>query len=171
MLEIENGELSESKSDIPPIEVEVQIRKSAKGSVHIIDVDEDVAQHFLQHDQKRVLLHFPNGTYFHRAFQKSKGLYYISLGQGTVREARVQVGEILTIRIEADTSKYGMPFPEEFEEVLDQDFEAQEKWEALTPGLKRSVLHYISSGKHVDTRIQRSIYMAEKMKRDEMKRH
>ncbi len=115
------------------------------------------------------MLHFPNGTRFHRAIQKSKGLYYISLGKTTMNEAKVQLGEILTIKLEADTSKYGMPFPIEFEEVLRQDIEADEKWQALSPGMKRSLLHYISSDKTVNTRIQRSIYMAEKLKTDIVK--
>lgn len=59
-----------------------------------------------------------------------------------------------------------MPFPEKFEKLLYQDAEAHEKWEALSPGLKQSVLHYISGGKQVQTRIQRSIDMAERMKKD-----
>lgn len=153
-----------SKKTISPLSLEVQIRQTPQSAYHIIDLDEADALHFLSNGQKRIIITFPNGKSFHRAVQNTKGWYRISLGKATVREAKVQVGEIVTITLAPDHSKYGMPFPVEFEEVLNQDPEALQKWEELTPGRRRSVLHYISGGKAIDTRINRSLLMAERLK-------
>jgi hypothetical protein len=54
--------------------------------------------------------------------------------------------------------------PEELEAVLAQDEEAMTAWNKLTIGYQRSLIHYVTSVKNVDSRIKRSLELMEKAK-------
>ncbi len=54
--------------------------------------------------------------------------------------------------------------PEELEAVLEQDDAGMQAWKSLTPGLQRSLIHYITSVKNVDSRINRAMFLIEKAK-------
>jgi len=55
--------------------------------------------------------------------------------------------------------------PDELEAVIEQDEEAKEVWASFTNGLKRSLIHYITSAKNIDIRIKRSLELMDKAKR------
>ena len=63
-----------------------------------------------------------------------------------------------------------MPMPEEFQEVLNQDEEGRQLFEQLKPGLQRSFLYYINTAKMVDTRINRSLQLIERLKTGDLSR-
>lgn len=54
--------------------------------------------------------------------------------------------------------------PEELEAVLEQDDEARKAWDELTTGYQRSLIHYITSVKNIDSRIKRSIDLLNRAK-------
>lgn len=58
----------------------------------------------------------------------------------------------------------GLQLPEELLEVLMQDEHFSYEFEKLLPGRKRGLIYYIRSAKSVDTRIKRSLEIAEKVK-------
>ncbi|MEQ9262472.1 MAG: YdeI/OmpD-associated family protein [Owenweeksia sp.] len=136
----------------------------------VLDVPPEIAEGLLGKKQKeRIVLHFSNGKKVHRALQRSKnGETFILLGKSVLKEAGKAPGDEVTVSIEKDTSKYGMPMPEEFEEVLNQDEEGRQLFEKLKPGMKRSFLYFINSAKTVDTRINRSFQLVEKLKNGEV---
>jgi uncharacterized protein YdeI (YjbR/CyaY-like superfamily) len=68
-----------------------------------------------------------------------------------------------------DESKYGMPVPEEFAEVLNQDPEGDKLFHSLTPGKQRSILWFVGSVKDVDKRIQTALIFIEHLKRNDGK--
>lgn len=57
-----------------------------------------------------------------------------------------------------------LDLPEEMEAVLAQDDEGARKWNKLTVGLQRSLVHYINSSKNVDVRIERALFLINKVK-------
>lgn len=138
-----------------------------KGGMPRIEIPPEVADHFLgsEKNKERMVISFDNGKKFHRALQRNKdGFSYMVLGKTTLKEARKEPGTEQRISLEVDTSKYGMPMPEELEEVMRQDSEGEKAFEKLKPGLKRSFLYYINGGKTVETRIQRSLKMIDNLK-------
>ncbi len=60
-----------------------------------------------------------------------------------------------------DESEYGMPMPEEFGEVLDQDHEADKYFHSLTAGKQRSLIYIVSKVKNTDSRIRKSLAIAD----------
>jgi hypothetical protein len=70
----------------------------------------------------------------------------------------------ITAVIELDHSKYGMEMCEELEALLDQDRLGFEKFENITPGQQRNIIHYVGNVKSSQKRIDRAILLIENLK-------
>ncbi|HAD97862.1 MAG TPA: hypothetical protein DCG19_10680 [Cryomorphaceae bacterium] len=156
-----------------PVKLKVLIRpKTSSGGYPLIEVPPGIADNFLgSSNKKRMVVTFANGWQAHRALQRSKnGETFILLGGKTLKEAGLILGDETQLTLQEDTSKYGMPMPEEFQEVLNQDEEGRQLFEQLKPGLQRSFLYYINTAKMVDTRINRSLQLIERLKTGDLSR-
>ncbi len=112
----------------------------------------------------RVLLHLGDKAY-HRALQLSRNGYnLIVLNRKMAKDHGIRVGAELEIVLEEDQSEFGMGFPEEFAEVLEQDPEGKDLFHRLSPGLQRGFLYYISSAKGVQTRVNRSLHVMTRLR-------
>jgi len=99
-----------------------------------------------------------NGTEpFNCALFPSKGEYFITVNKKLRDKLDLEVGTPVTIELIKDESKYGMPMPAEFTEVLRQDADGNRLFEALSPGDQRLMLKLIVFVKDVDKRIIRSL--------------
>ena len=105
-----------------------------------------------------------NGAAFALAIQNMKdGSRFFSVGAPLRRAARIQAGDKVDVvfRI-VDPDK--VDIPEEVEAVLEQDPDARKAWDNLTAGYQRSLIHYVTSVKNVDSRIQRALKLLERAK-------
>jgi uncharacterized protein YdeI (YjbR/CyaY-like superfamily) len=60
-----------------------------------------------------------------------------------------------------DDSKYGMPMPDEFQEVLYQEPDASKYFHELTAGKQRSLLYIVGKVKNTESRIKKSLAIAD----------
>ena len=67
-------------------------------------------------------------------------------------------------QMEKDESKYGIPMPEEMQEALYMDPEADQLFHKLTPGKQRSLLYIIGKPKSSNKRIEKAIVILEHLK-------
>ncbi len=74
------------------------------------------------------------------------------------------VGELTHVIIEKDDSKFGMPMPEEFGEMLAQEEEAERYFNALTPGKQRSLIYMVSQLKNSEPRVKKALAIIEHLK-------
>lgn len=105
-----------------------------------------------------------NQVSFNLAVQSKKnGPKYLSVSQAMRKSARVKPGDKVKVSfVLVDPDK--LDLPEEMEAVLAQDDEGAKKWNRLTVGLQRSLVHYINSSKNVDVRIKRALLLINKVK-------
>lgn len=122
------------------------------------------------HDQlglppnSRVLVKL-GGEVLHRALRSSKNGYaYIGLNGQLVKRHRLLEDGDVPVSLSADNSEFGMDFPEEMQEVLAQDPEGNELFMALKPGEKRGYLHYISSVKASQAKINRALHIMRRLR-------
>lgn len=101
---------------------------------------------------------------FNLAIQSKKnGPKYLSVSQAMRKSANVKPGDQVKVSfILVNPDK--LDLPEEMEAVLAQDDEGAKKWNRLTVGLQRSLVHYINSAKNVDVRIERALFLINKVK-------
>jgi uncharacterized protein YdeI (YjbR/CyaY-like superfamily) len=73
-------------------------------------------------------------------------------------------GTEVNVTLRKDDSKYGLPMPEELQEVLNTDQEGNDLFQALTPGKKRSLLHIVGTYKTTDLKIKKSLVIIDHLK-------
>lgn len=105
-----------------------------------------------------------NGAFFALAVQNLKdGSRYFSVSAPLRRAARIKEGDRVKVVCKiVDPDK--LDIPEELEAVLEQDSLARKVWDELTTGYKRSLIHYITSVRNVDSRISRALDLINRAK-------
>jgi hypothetical protein len=105
-----------------------------------------------------------NGVPFDLAPQyKSDGSRFFSVSASLRRSLKIKVGDPVTVTFKlSDPAKVDVP--EELAAVLAQDDKAMKVWNGFTFGLQRSLIHYVTAVKNVDSRIKRALEMMEKAK-------
>ena len=131
---------------------------------HVIKVPEDVAAEFrINKGAVRILCSIQGKEEFPCALNPRDGEYVIMASKQLISKHRLKNNEAFSVSIRPDLND-GLELPEEFLEVLNQDEWGSQLFDALLPGLKRSLLYYIRSAKSADTRIKRSFQILEKIK-------
>lgn len=147
-----------------PVSFESTLTKSASGWLYL-PVSPEIAERFPISSKTRRVVCTLNGSYTYQcALVPGKGIFSIGVNKPIREKLGLNEGDIVGVKIEADTSKYGMPMPEEFEEVLRQDPEGDRLFHALTPGKQRSLLYMIANPKNIDSRIHLGLIVLEHLK-------
>ena len=125
---------------------------------------EAVAPLKLKGNIRRVVCTLNGKETFNCSLFPSKGNYFITLNKKLRDKLRLDVGTAVTVELVKDESKYGMPMPDEFAEVLRQDEDGDRFFNALTPGNQRLILKLIVQTNDVDRRIHRALLTMEHLK-------
>lgn len=116
-------------------------------------------------DDKRVVCKINNMVEYQCAMvSKGAGVYIVSVNKARVKKLGLKIGDQVQVDLYKDDSEYGLPVPEEFTEVLEQDPAAKAFWEKLTPGKQRTLLYIVAQPKNSDLRIGRALVIAEHLK-------
>ncbi|MFT3743198.1 MAG: YdeI/OmpD-associated family protein [Pyrinomonadaceae bacterium] len=135
---------------------------------HILRVEKALVTDFgFKGNLRRVLCSLNGGTAFNCSLFPSKGDYFLTLSKQLRKALGVDVGDTVTVELRKDESKYGMPMPEEFAEVLRQDAEGERLFNALSPGDQRLMLKLVVFVKDPDRRIVRCLTGIEMLKRSD----
>lgn len=97
-------------------------------------------------------------------FPKGKGIYFINLNKENRRKINVSEGDKMLIELTEDTSKYGIPVPAIFEELLFQDPEGDQRFHELTPGTQRSLLYIIGKPKSERLQLEKGLVILDFIK-------
>ncbi len=93
-----------------------------------------------------------------------KGIYLILINKARTKKYKIVHGDQVKVSMVPDTSKYGMPLPPEFEEVLSEDPEGKALLESLTPGKIRNLIYLVAKVKNSDKRIEKSVIILDHLK-------
>jgi hypothetical protein len=105
-----------------------------------------------------------NGAAFALApLYKKDGARFFSISAALRKAAKIREGDAVDVRFTLVDSDI-IDIPEELDAVLEQDEEGKRVWETFTKGMQRSLIHYITSVKNVDSRIKRSLELVAKAK-------
>jgi len=130
-----------------------------------VKVPENIYALFSAEKIKRIKVSYNGCPPLHNAFLSyGNNKYYIKLNKATMKENKFVVGDLLSVFIEKDTSKYGVPISEEMSELLTLDPEGEILFHKLTPGKIRSLLFKVNGYKSSDKRIEKSVIILEHLK-------
>lgn len=137
---------------------------------HILRIAKKLVASFeFKGNLRRVICTLNGIETFNCALFPSKGDYFLTLNKNLRERLGIEIGDTVTVELKRDESKYGMPMPEEFAEVLRQDPEGERLFNELSPGNQRLMLKLIVFVKDTDRRIARSLAGVELLKRSDGK--
>jgi Domain of unknown function (DUF1905)/Bacteriocin-protection, YdeI or OmpD-Associated len=137
---------------------------------HILKISkESVAAFQFKGNLRRVVCTLNSVETFTCALFPSQGNYFITLNKKLRDKLHLETGDTVTVELKKDESKYGMPMPDEFAEVLRQDPEGDRLFNKLSPGNQRLMLKLIVFVTDVDRRIARSLAGVELLKQSDGK--
>lgn len=90
---------------------------------------------------------------------------YIMISKAKLKTLGAGLGDRVQIVLTADKSKYGLPMPAELKELLKQDEEGKKRFNLLSPGKQRNILHYVGSVKNSDARLERAVQLISNLKK------
>ena len=130
-----------------------------------VKVPDDIYQSFAAQKIKRVMMQMNDSEKMHAGFiSEGNGKYFLKLSKVVMKSLHLAVGQSVEVKIEKDTTKYGMPISDEMKELLELDPEGEAFFHKLTPGKIRSLLHKVNSFKSSDKRIEKSVIIMEHLK-------
>lgn len=94
-----------------------------------------------------------------------QGAAYISISARRMKELRVRLGDEVQVSLVRDESKYGVPVPEELQELFEQDPEGFQRFQQLAPGKQRYIINYVATVKSSQLRIERAVRLIGNLKR------
>lgn len=133
---------------------------------HHFMVPMDVSAYFIKGKHKRLICKINGVLEFQCALMPDGGdRYFVNLNKTRCKKLKAEIGDELSVSLKPDTSKYGLPMPEELKAVLDSDSEGDRLFHALTPGKQRNLLYIAGQPKSSEIRIRKSLIMVEHLKR------
>lgn len=153
------------------VEFKTELVISTTGSAwHFLLMKQDIVANFGFEDKfRRVVCSINGGEGFQCALLPWGELFYIIVNKKKRESLGIVAGDTVQIRLVKDESKYGLPMPEEFAEVLRQDPEGDRLFHGLTAGKQRSILYQLSKPKDIDVRIHQALLIVEHLKENEGK--
>lgn len=122
-----------------------------------VEVPRDVVAALTVDGSKRVVFSVNDSPEIQRALLPQKGgRHVLTLNKPMRDRLRLKSGMRVSVRVRKDESTYGLPMPEEFEELLRQDKDGDRIFHALTRGKQRTLLYIIDSAKDVGKRLDRA---------------
>ena len=155
-----------------PIKFTTRLTKSLgyDSGWHFIPVTAKIGEKFEKKDGSRRVVCTINGTEtFQCALLPSDGDFVIVVNKVKRDRLKIVGGDKITVELKIDDSKYGLPMPAEFKEVLKQDRAGNKLFHSLTPGKQRSLLYLIGKVKDVDRRIHTALIVIDHIKKNEGK--
>ena len=146
------------------------VRSTSDSGWHFLLVTADIVAKFgFEGKAKRIVCTINDGEGFQCALLPWGELFYIIVNKKKRDALGIVAGDTVDVLLERDESKYGLPMPEEFEEVLNQDPEGNRLFHALTAGNQRSILYLLSKPKNIDVRIHQALLIVEHLKENDGK--
>jgi Bacteriocin-protection, YdeI or OmpD-Associated/Domain of unknown function (DUF1905) len=128
------------------------------------NVPDEVIEQFRGLGMKRALVTV-NGVPMHCGLLNSKEFgVYIYFGKATTKTLGIKPKQMAEVTFEVDESEHQFDLPIEFAEVFETDPAALQVFESLTAGNRRSLIHLVAQLKSTDKRIERALFIAEKLK-------
>jgi hypothetical protein len=135
-----------------------------------IKVDKKIATKVTTKESRRVVCTLQQTMSFQGALMPDgNGHFFINVNNELRKKLKLNEFDNVHVSFVPDTSKYGLPLPVEFEELLKQDLAGSDVFESLTDGKKRTLLFIIAKPKSPDLRIRNGIAVLEHLKRNKGK--
>lgn len=81
--------------------------------------------------------------------------YFVNVNATIRKKAKIELFDKVSLKIQNDDSKYGLPVPKVFEELLKQDLSFAKVFESLSMGKQRSLIHLVGTFKSEQKQLEK----------------
>jgi hypothetical protein len=129
------------------------------------DVPASIAQKLVDGASRRVICSINGSDEYQCALlPHGNGSHVVTVNKKLCAALGVSFGATVRVSLRRDESKYGLPMPEELQELLRQDKEGSRLFHSLTAGRQRTLLYIINSAKNPDSRLTRAVAIVRHLK-------
>ena len=130
---------------------------------------EIIAKNFIEGNDRRVICWINDEFQIQNALIPYSEGYFLLINKDLVKKLNLSVGEEVKLKLEKDRSEFGLPMPESFRTLLEQDTEGNQYFEKLTPGKKRSLIYIVGKVKSIDSQLNKGLAILHHLKMEEGK--
>lgn len=131
---------------------------------HHFPIAADIAENFIEGNDRRVLCTVNGLHTIQSALMPYPDGFFILINVNVVKKLNLSVGEEVTVQLEKDTSEYGLPMPESFRALLEQDEVGNGFFEQLSPGKKRTLIYVVGNVKNIDSQLNKGLAILDHLK-------
>ena len=133
---------------------------------YYIPIPKKIGDQFVEGDNRRVLCSINGSTPIHSALMHKDGDFTIYVNTELQKKLGIEEGDTVNVRLEKDTSEFGLPLPESFEVLLAQDDEGRAYFQSLTMGKQRSLIYIVQKVKNVDSQLAKGLAIMHHLKEE-----
>ncbi len=140
---------------------------SQSGAWHYVDVDEDIEAIFGRKGFIRIKGFINQKPFQSTLFPKGGGQHAMTISLKLQKELGVKLHDEITVSLEENFEEVIAEMPIELQEALDFDEEINEFFGRLSAANQKYYKIWIGSGKHLETRINRVVTLAERLRKNQ----
>ncbi|WP_421976260.1 YdeI/OmpD-associated family protein [Roseivirga seohaensis] len=122
-----------------------------------LPVSPEITAQFTNGNNRRVKCLINNKITIHTALMPINEGSYILVNQKIRTKLNISEGDKVEVTLEKDNSEYGIPMPESFNVLLDQDEVGSKFFHSLTPGKQRSLIYIVGKVKSIDSQLNKGL--------------
>jgi hypothetical protein len=122
-----------------------------------VSVSEKIASQYIEGSNRRIKCIIADKINIQSSLMPWPEGYFILINQNIIKSLNLRIGDSFSLKIEKDTSEYGMEMPEELQVLLDQDEEGNRLFHELTSGKMRNLIYIVSKVKNTNSRLNKSL--------------
>lgn len=130
---------------------------------YYLAIPQNKADEFIEGDNRRVKCTL-YGESIHSALMPKGDICFIYLKKDFMKRHGLVEGDEIEIHLEKDHSDYGIPLPDSFQELLNQDAEGSMYFHELTKGKQRSLIHIVGKVNNVDSQLAKGLAIMHHLK-------
>ncbi len=129
-----------------------------------VAIPKEIGDQFIEGEDRRVICKINNGIPIHSALMPKGDIYSIYVKKDMMKKNSLQEGDEVNVELKKDNSEYGIPLPESFQILLDQDEEGSKYFHQLTKGKQRSLIHIVGKVKNIDSQLAKGLAIMHHLK-------
>lgn len=129
-----------------------------------VAIPKEIGDKLIEGEDRRVICTISNGRPIHSALMPKGDVYSVYVKKDFMKKNGLYEGQEVDVDLEKDRSEYGIPMPESFQVLLDQDTEGSLLFHSLTKGKQRTLIHLVGKVKNVDSQLAKGLAIMHHLK-------
>jgi hypothetical protein len=131
---------------------------------YYVSVPKEIGNQVIEKTNRRVICRINEQAPIYSALMPKGDIYTIYVKKEFMKKHRLKEGDEVVVILEKDQSEYGMPMPESFSTLLEQDEVGSRYFHELTMGKQRSLIYIVGKVKNLDSQIAKGLAILHHLK-------